>query len=140
MMIETWREALVNRLRSDPHLTDLIGTYKSLPAIYGFEPVPERTGDPWIVVPGIDISVPEPDKSAMRFEVTHTLEVWAYDKQDPTRVGAAADYVCLMFHRAKPEVPGVTVHSVIAELPIELEADGFIGRGVTLTAVLHRGE
>lgn len=127
-------QAFYDRLSGDGTLVALLSTYRTLPAVFTADPVPEDADLPYVVTAGTvgDLGGAFDTKNAGGREILKDVRCYAEDTGSASLVESIKERVRVLFHRHALAVTGFTtaIAEVVGITPVD--EDGVYGRVVSV--------
>ena len=134
-MIDVSR-ALVDALRADVVLADMLGTFRDHPAVFASEPVPEGTGVPFVVTVGVSDETFDV-KTPYTRDIEHEVSVYDDETASIVAVENIAEHLRERFRSTFP-VTDWTMPVIDASGPVPNDVDGYHSRLLTVRVLLER--
>jgi hypothetical protein len=91
--------AIVQMIREDPVLSELLTDYHGVPAVFTFAPYPEDATKPLIITEGNVREVMRDSKTTIGREITRDIRIYDNETADPTTIEWIAQRVIDLFHK-----------------------------------------
>ena len=135
---------IYNRLSSDAHLRNMLGTFDDLPSVFTAAPIPEMATYPFVWINASVSDIDAPVKNGTGRIVVSSIGVYSHANGDIDAVEEPAEYIRGVLSSVEKKgdtlVRGWRVTGSVPSGPVANDLDDLYGRVVSIEFTMFRPE